>query len=131
MKPEDFLQVLQKVQLDSNHKQAITEVLVPPPPYPACASGLPRSRGCHFRSARLAWSWWAWGRRPSCPWAGCPAPPCIPALQKLHSRGDGLLSTDEFQKLFYEFDKRVIKEVTVAGPGVPEVSREVLGVSWR
>ncbi|XP_061263262.1 two pore channel protein 2 isoform X4 [Bos javanicus] len=54
VKPEDFLQVLQKVQLDSDHKQAITE--------------------------------------------------------KLHSRGDGLLSTDEFQKLFYEFDKRVIKE---------------------
>lgn len=54
VKPEDFLQVLQKVQLDSDHKQAIAE--------------------------------------------------------KLHSRGDGLLSTDEFQKLFYEFDKRVIKE---------------------
>ncbi|XP_045021793.1 two pore calcium channel protein 2 isoform X3 [Bubalus bubalis] len=54
VKPEDFLQVLQKVQLDSDHKQAITE--------------------------------------------------------KLHSRADGLLSTDEFQKLFYEFDKRVIKE---------------------
>ncbi|XP_042094289.1 two pore channel protein 2 isoform X1 [Ovis aries] len=54
VKPEDFLQVLQKVQLDSDHKQAITE--------------------------------------------------------KLHSRGGGLLSTDEFQKLFDEFEKRVVKE---------------------
>ncbi|CAI9167312.1 unnamed protein product [Rangifer tarandus platyrhynchus] len=54
VRPEDFLKVLQKVQLDSDHKQAITE--------------------------------------------------------KLHSRSGGLLSTDEFQKLFDEFDKRVIKE---------------------
>ncbi|OWK17503.1 hypothetical protein Celaphus_00013155 [Cervus elaphus hippelaphus] len=46
--------VLQKVQLDSDHRQAITE--------------------------------------------------------KLRSRSGGLLSTDEFQKLFDEFDKRVIKE---------------------
>lgn len=30
VKPEDFLQVLQKVQLDSTHKRAIVEV--PPPP---------------------------------------------------------------------------------------------------
>ncbi|XP_032495463.1 two pore calcium channel protein 2 isoform X1 [Phocoena sinus] len=54
VKPQDFLQVLQKVQLDSDHKQAITE--------------------------------------------------------KLHSRSGDLLSADEFQKLFDEFDKRVIKE---------------------
>ncbi|TKC52282.1 hypothetical protein EI555_000401, partial [Monodon monoceros] len=50
VKPQDFLQVLQKVQLDSDHKQAITE--------------------------------------------------------KLHSRSGDLLSADEFQKLFDEFDKR-------------------------
>ncbi|XP_049569011.1 two pore channel protein 2 isoform X4 [Orcinus orca] len=54
VKPQDFLQVLQKVQLDSDHKQAITE--------------------------------------------------------KLHSRSGDLLSAGEFQKLFDEFDKRVIKE---------------------
>ncbi|XP_057583872.1 two pore channel protein 2 isoform X3 [Hippopotamus amphibius kiboko] len=54
VKPQDFLQVLQKVQLDSDHKQAITE--------------------------------------------------------KLHSCSGDLLSADEFQKLFEEFDKRVIKE---------------------
>uniref|UniRef100_A0A452SIY5 Two pore channel protein 2 n=1 Tax=Ursus americanus TaxID=9643 RepID=A0A452SIY5_URSAM len=42
VKPQDFLQVLQKVQLDSSHKQAIMEVLGPPLPHapPACASGL-------------------------------------------------------------------------------------------
>lgn len=39
MKPEDFLQVLQKVQLDSDHKQAITEVLVPLPPAPPVPLG--------------------------------------------------------------------------------------------
>lgn len=71
------------------------------------------------------------GRLPSCLWPGCPAHPCVPALQKLHSRGGGLLSTDEFQKLFDEFEKRVVKEVTMAGPGAPGVSGEVLGVSWR
>ncbi|KAJ8795631.1 hypothetical protein J1605_002393 [Eschrichtius robustus] len=54
VKPQDFLQVLQKVQLGSDRKQAITE--------------------------------------------------------KLHSRSGDLLSADEFQKLFDEFDKRVIKE---------------------
>ncbi|XP_059960362.1 two pore channel protein 2 isoform X2 [Mesoplodon densirostris] len=54
VKPQDFLQVLQKVQLDSDHKQAI--------------------------------------------------------MEKLHSRSGDLLSADEFQKLFDEFDKRVIKE---------------------
>ncbi|XP_028335118.1 two pore channel protein 2 isoform X2 [Physeter macrocephalus] len=54
VKPQDVLQVLQRVQLDSGHKQAITE--------------------------------------------------------KLHSRSGDLLSADEFQKLFDEFDKRVIKE---------------------
>ncbi|XP_038309699.1 two pore calcium channel protein 2 isoform X2 [Canis lupus familiaris] len=54
VKPQDFLQVLQKVQLDSAHKQAIVE--------------------------------------------------------KVCSYGDDLLSADEFQKLFNEFDKRVIKE---------------------
>ncbi|KAB0391615.1 hypothetical protein E2I00_008294, partial [Balaenoptera physalus] len=31
---------------------------------------------------------------------------CFPALQKLHSRSGDLLSADEFQKLFDEFDKR-------------------------
>ncbi|XP_061058194.1 two pore channel protein 2 isoform X3 [Eubalaena glacialis] len=54
VKPQDFLRVLQKVQLGSDRKQAITE--------------------------------------------------------KLHSRSGDLLSADEFQKLFDEFDKRVIKE---------------------
>ncbi|XP_004393859.1 PREDICTED: two pore calcium channel protein 2 [Odobenus rosmarus divergens] len=54
VKPQDFLQALQKVQLDSSHKQAIVE--------------------------------------------------------KVHSYGGDLLPADEFQKLFNEFDKRVIKE---------------------
>uniref|UniRef100_A0A452SJ48 Two pore segment channel 2 n=1 Tax=Ursus americanus TaxID=9643 RepID=A0A452SJ48_URSAM len=54
VKPQDFLQVLQKVQLDSSHKQAI--------------------------------------------------------MEKVRSYGGDLLSADEFQKLFNEFDKRVIKE---------------------
>lgn len=54
VRPQDFLQVLQKVQLDSSHKQAIVE--------------------------------------------------------KVHSYGGDLLPADEFQKLFNEFDKRVIKE---------------------
>ncbi|XP_030896101.1 two pore calcium channel protein 2 [Leptonychotes weddellii] len=54
VKPQDFLQVLQKVQLDSSHKQAI--------------------------------------------------------MEKVHSYSGDLLSADEFQKLFNEFDKRVIKE---------------------
>ncbi|KAM9078505.1 two pore channel protein 2 isoform 9-T13 [Megaptera novaeangliae] len=54
VKLQDFLQVLQKVQLGSDRKQAI--------------------------------------------------------MEKLHSRSGDLLSADEFQKLFDEFDKRVIKE---------------------
>ncbi|XP_066893894.1 two pore channel protein 2 isoform X2 [Kogia breviceps] len=54
VKPQDILQVLQRVQLDSDRKQAI--------------------------------------------------------MEKLHSRSGDLLSADEFQKLFDEFDKRVIKE---------------------
>ncbi|XP_077913798.1 two pore channel protein 2 isoform X8 [Halichoerus grypus] len=54
VKPQDFLRVLQKVQLDSSHKQAI--------------------------------------------------------MEKVRSYGGDLLSADEFQKLFNEFDKRVIKE---------------------
>ncbi|XP_034869360.1 two pore calcium channel protein 2 isoform X3 [Mirounga leonina] len=54
VKPQDFLQVLQKVQLDSSHKQTI--------------------------------------------------------MEKVRSYGGDLLSADEFQKLFNEFDKRVIKE---------------------
>ncbi|XP_034502161.1 two pore calcium channel protein 2 isoform X3 [Ailuropoda melanoleuca] len=54
VKPQDFLQVLQKVQLDSFHKQAV--------------------------------------------------------MEKVRSYGGDLLSADEFQKLFNEFDKRVIKE---------------------
>ncbi|XP_032270432.1 two pore calcium channel protein 2 isoform X2 [Phoca vitulina] len=54
VKPQDFLHVLQKVQLDSSHKQAI--------------------------------------------------------MEKVRSYGGDLLSADEFQKLFNEFDKRVIKE---------------------
>nr|XP_031546878.1 two pore calcium channel protein 2 isoform X4 [Vicugna pacos] len=54
VKPQDFLHVLQKVQLDSDHKQAI--------------------------------------------------------MEKVRSHGGDLLSADEFQKLFDEFDKRVIKE---------------------
>ncbi|XP_007466035.1 PREDICTED: two pore calcium channel protein 2 [Lipotes vexillifer] len=54
VKPQDFLQVLQKVQLDRDHKQAIAE--------------------------------------------------------KLRSRSGDLLSADKFQKLFDEFDRRVIKE---------------------
>lgn len=72
MKPQDFLQVLQKVQLDSSHKQAIMEVLGPPLPHapPACASGLclevtsatsPFSaQGCHLAQAG---GWGCWGRR--------------------------------------------------------------------
>ncbi|XP_072826591.1 two pore channel protein 2 isoform X4 [Vicugna pacos] len=54
VKPQDFLHVLQKVQLDGDHKQAI--------------------------------------------------------MEKVRSHGGDLLSADEFQKLFDEFDKRVIKE---------------------
>ncbi|KAF5920887.1 hypothetical protein HPG69_016685 [Diceros bicornis minor] len=54
VKPQDFLQVLQKVQLDSSHKQAIVE--------------------------------------------------------EVRSYGDDVLSADEFQKFFHEFDRRVIKE---------------------
>ncbi|XP_045749045.1 two pore channel protein 2 isoform X3 [Mirounga angustirostris] len=54
VKPQDFLQVLQKVQLDNSHKQTI--------------------------------------------------------MEKVRSYGGDLLSADEFQKLFNEFDKRVIKE---------------------
>ncbi|XP_074227665.1 two pore channel protein 2 isoform X3 [Camelus bactrianus] len=54
VKPQDFLHVLQKVQLDSDHKQAI--------------------------------------------------------MEKVRSHGGDLLSADEFQELFDEFDKRVIKE---------------------
>lgn len=64
MKPQDFLQVLQKVQLDSFHKQAVMEVLGLPLPLasPACASGLclevtlatsPFSaQGCQFSPGR-------------------------------------------------------------------------------
>nr|XP_031303763.1 two pore calcium channel protein 2 isoform X4 [Camelus dromedarius] len=54
VKPQDFLHVLQKVQLNSDHKQAI--------------------------------------------------------MEKVRSHGGDLLSADEFQELFDEFDKRVIKE---------------------
>lgn len=71
------------------------------------------------------------GAAPSLSSAWLPGTPLPSCLQKLRSCSGGLLSTDEFQKLFDEFDKRVIKEVTVAGPGAPVVSGEVLGVSWH
>ncbi|ELK24238.1 Two pore calcium channel protein 2 [Myotis davidii] len=54
VKAQDLLQVLQKVQVDSTHKQAI--------------------------------------------------------MEKVRSHGDGLLSADEFQKLFNELDKSLMKE---------------------
>ncbi|XP_029787166.1 two pore calcium channel protein 2-like, partial [Suricata suricatta] len=59
VKPQDFLRVLQKVQLHSHHRRAV--------------------------------------------------------MEKVRSYGGDLLSADEFQKLFNEFDRRVIKEV----PRVP------------
>ncbi|XP_070283807.1 two pore channel protein 2 [Myotis yumanensis] len=69
VKAQDLLQVLQKVQVDSIHKQAI--------------------------------------------------------MEKVRSHGDGLLSADEFQKLFNELDKSLMKE----HPPRPEYQSPFLRVS--
>lgn len=57
---------------------------------------------------------------PSCPGPALPLARLtgvrFPPLQKVRSYGGDLLSAGEFQKLFNEFDKRVIKEVTGARP---------------
>lgn len=132
--------MLQKVQLDSSHKQAIMEVLGSPLPlalpnlcFWAPPGGLlgtsPFSAGVSFQISQ------GWPRpggagdgAPSCPGPFLPsaqlspADLCFPPLQKVRSYGGDLLSADEFQKLFNEFDKRVIKEVTGARPP---------GVSWE
>lgn len=114
VKPQDFLQVLQKVQLDSDHKQAIMEVPVPPPlAFPCQCLWALGVKWVSFRISRAGPVRVGPGAAPpSCPQPSCSVDLCFPALQKLHSRSGDLLSADEFQKLFDEFDKRVIKEVT-------------------
>lgn len=75
------------------------------------------------------------GGSPSCSGPACPGrwlptdwPPCV---QKVRAYGDDLLSADDFQKLFNEFDKSVTKEVTgqarvpCSGPGLPGVCGDV------
>lgn len=61
-------------------------------------------------------------------WGGTPARLAqltgAPTWQRVRSHGSSLLSADEFQKLFNEFDKRATKEVTGRrephpGPGPP------------
>lgn len=58
MKPQDLLQVLQKVQVDSTYRQAIMEVLVPAPgmsfwapPGGHVRHGPFSGQGCRFRVA--------------------------------------------------------------------------------
>ena len=119
MKAQDLLQVLQKVQVDSTRKQAIMEVLSPTLPglcfwAPPCGHGGLQSP---------IWDWGSVQRSGGgTPGSGpllCQAWPAqltrAPALQRVRSHGSGLLSADEFQKLFNEFDRRVTKEVTGAG----------------
>lgn len=100
--PENFLRVLQKTQLDKIHKQAIMQVAALPGSAPAPVGWVV--------SLMLTHGW------------GCSgiAPPLLVAdlaflLQKVHSYGGRPLLADEFQKLFDEVDKGVIKEVTRSG----------------
>lgn len=49
-------------------------------------------------------------------WVGSPPPHprlrlVAPSLQNVRSSGSSVLSADEFQKLFYQFDRRISKEV--------------------
>ena len=69
VKPQDVLQVLQKVQLDSDHKEAIMEVPVSPPspPLPClCLWAL----GVTWASFQIHLAGSVWGRPPSFPRPG-------------------------------------------------------------
>lgn len=69
VKPQDVLQVLQKVQLDNDHKEAVMEVPVSPPspPLPCLCLWAPGVTWASFQ-IRLAGS--VWGRPPSFPRPG-------------------------------------------------------------
>lgn len=140
VKAQDLLHVLQKVQVDSTHKQVIMEVPAPPsPPWPPALPGFPahappdgpvgqqpliRTGSSPSSGGRTGLGWGGGLTLGLWPWPGLPADLCLPASQKVRAHGDSLLSADEFQKLFSELDKSLMKEVT--GPGLPG-----LGGSWQ
>lgn len=104
--PEDFLRVLQKTQLPKIFKEAIMQVAAPPGSAPALVGWVVSpvltahgSGGAQALGIALP----------------LPVADLAFLLQKVHSYEGRPMLADEFQKLFDEVDKGVIKEVTRSG----------------
>lgn len=105
--PEDFLRVLQKTRLRKIFKEVIMQVAAPPGSAPALVGWVVSpvltahgSGGTQVLGIALP----------------LPMADLAFLLQKVRSYEGRLILADEFQKLFDEVDKGVIKEVIRCGP---------------
>lgn len=105
--PEDFLRVLQKTQLHRIFKEAIMQVAAPPGSAPALVGWVV---GPVLTAHRLEGAQTLGIALP------LPMADLAFLLQKVRSYEGRPMLADEFQKLFDEVDKGVIKEVTRSGP---------------